>query len=313
MNRHPVAVVGAGMAGLSCARHLHDHGVRVVVFERARGVGGRMSTRRADGVSFDHGAPGFFAEHPAFVKVVEQWRRDRVVDTWSPRIALALDPFAPVRDPDLPWYVGVPTMTAPAKAMAAGLDLRLSTNIVARDGHTLLDEDGVRHGPFSRVLVATPAPQAAHLLPSSLLPPVEIAGVWAWLGVLRDPIPANWDVATPSDGPVSWLGRERSKPGRPPAEAIMAHCRRVWSEARMDADPDAVLKEITAHISSHLGPVIHAEVHRWRYALPAGSSGELCRYDAGAGLGAAGDGYPGASVEGAWLSGRMLADEVLAS
>ncbi|WP_230945853.1 FAD-dependent oxidoreductase [Burkholderia vietnamiensis] len=41
-----VAIVGAGIAGLACARVLADAGHRVTVYEKSRGVGGRMSTRR---------------------------------------------------------------------------------------------------------------------------------------------------------------------------------------------------------------------------------------------------------------------------
>ena len=47
--RRHIAVIGAGMAGLSCARHLQEAGCRVTVFDKARGPGGRMSTRRGDG------------------------------------------------------------------------------------------------------------------------------------------------------------------------------------------------------------------------------------------------------------------------
>nr|WP_230944119.1 FAD-dependent oxidoreductase [Burkholderia vietnamiensis] len=41
-----IAIVGAGIAGLACARVLADAGHRVTVYEKSRGVGGRMSTRR---------------------------------------------------------------------------------------------------------------------------------------------------------------------------------------------------------------------------------------------------------------------------
>ncbi len=51
-----MAVIGAGIAGLTCAWELHKAGVDVQVFEREDIVGGRMSTRTKDGLDFDLGA-----------------------------------------------------------------------------------------------------------------------------------------------------------------------------------------------------------------------------------------------------------------
>ncbi len=51
-----IAVIGAGIAGLTCAHELRQAGFEVVVFERESYVGGRMSTREKDGFLFDLGA-----------------------------------------------------------------------------------------------------------------------------------------------------------------------------------------------------------------------------------------------------------------
>ena len=49
----PVAIIGAGLAGLSCAQALVQAGYQVHVFDKSRGPSGRMSTRRAE----DHAGP----------------------------------------------------------------------------------------------------------------------------------------------------------------------------------------------------------------------------------------------------------------
>lgn len=51
----PVAVVGAGLAGLACATALHDAGIRVQVFEATDGVGGRVRSDTVDGFTLDRG------------------------------------------------------------------------------------------------------------------------------------------------------------------------------------------------------------------------------------------------------------------
>lgn len=50
------AVIGAGIAGLSCAYQLHKQGENVTIFEKNAAVGGRMATREKDGYLFDFGA-----------------------------------------------------------------------------------------------------------------------------------------------------------------------------------------------------------------------------------------------------------------
>ena len=60
------AVIGAGLAGLRVAHRLAEAGAQVRVFEKARGAGGRMSTRRTDFGAFDHGAQYFTARDPRF-------------------------------------------------------------------------------------------------------------------------------------------------------------------------------------------------------------------------------------------------------
>ncbi|MDD5480019.1 FAD-dependent oxidoreductase, partial [Rhodoferax sp.] len=65
------AIIGAGMAGISCARALVQAGQRVTLFEKSRGLGGRMATRDSAFGSFDHGAQYFTARDKRFVQALE--------------------------------------------------------------------------------------------------------------------------------------------------------------------------------------------------------------------------------------------------
>ena len=71
-----VAVIGAGLSGLACARLLSEAGTRVRVFDKARGPGGRMATRRQGDLRFDHGAQYFTVRDPSFRRALEQWQAD---------------------------------------------------------------------------------------------------------------------------------------------------------------------------------------------------------------------------------------------
>jgi len=59
-----IIIIGAGIAGLACARPLADAGLHVIIIDKGRGIGGRVATRRADDLRFDHGAPYARAQGP---------------------------------------------------------------------------------------------------------------------------------------------------------------------------------------------------------------------------------------------------------
>ncbi|MGB3682045.1 MAG: NAD(P)/FAD-dependent oxidoreductase [Rubrobacteraceae bacterium] len=58
-------VVGAGLAGLTCAKVLTEGGAEVVLFEASDGVGGRVRTDEKDGFLLDRGFQVYFTAYPA--------------------------------------------------------------------------------------------------------------------------------------------------------------------------------------------------------------------------------------------------------
>lgn len=64
MNHRPVVVVGAGLAGLTCAGLLHRAGRPVQVLEREDAVGGRIRTDRVDGFLLDRGFQVYLTAYP---------------------------------------------------------------------------------------------------------------------------------------------------------------------------------------------------------------------------------------------------------
>lgn len=164
-----VAVIGAGLAGLSCARHLQQQGLEVRLFEKSRGAAGRMSTRRGEGWQCDHGAQYFTARDPDFRAEVARWQALGVAAVWQPRLEVfgAADLHTP--DETLERFVGTPRMTAPARSLALTLDLRLQSTVqrVERspDGWRLSTaEQGLLDEAFDALVLAVPAPQAVPLL-----------------------------------------------------------------------------------------------------------------------------------------------------
>ena len=312
-------VIGAGMAGLACAAALVRSGARVTVLDKGRGPGGRMAARRVEiggeTVSLDHGAQYFTARDPAFREVVAGWEQAGVAARW---------PAAG----DEAW-VGVPGMNAPIRAMAQGLDVGwgLRAERIMRDGARWRVNTGAVAFSASRVLVAVPAEQAAVLLADAapafarLAGAVQSAPCWAVMAAFAELLPITLDCFRSEAGPISWAARNSAKPGRAGGEAWVIHASPARSRALIDRPGGEVAAILLADFLSATGcpPVtpLHSDAHRWLYALPqppgSEGSGKGARFDAALGLGIAGDWLHSPRIEGAWLSGRALAQMVLAA
>jgi phytoene dehydrogenase-like protein len=59
-----IIIVGAGLAGLTCAKVLREHGAEIIVLESSGGIGGRVRTDERDGFLFDRGFQVYFTSYP---------------------------------------------------------------------------------------------------------------------------------------------------------------------------------------------------------------------------------------------------------
>ncbi len=323
-----IAVIGAGIAGLSCASALQAAGHRVQVFDKSRGASGRMSTRRRadDGWQCDHGAQYFTARDPAFAAEVARWQQAGVAAMWSPRIAVLNDPSydATSRQPGpLDRFVGTPRMTAPGQWLAGSLDMSLGTTVqrLHRGGpqwQLESAEQGLLDPRFDAVLLALPAPQALALTESpapalaAVAASAQMRGCWALMLQFDSPVDLPFDAAFVNSGPLRWIARDSSKPGRDPGlETWLLHAEAEWSEAHLELPPDEAASLMLAAFAVLGGPAPQTwTAHRWRYADTREPRLDGCLWDDDLRLGLCGDWLNGGKVEGAWLSGQRLAAQL---
>jgi predicted NAD/FAD-dependent oxidoreductase len=319
-------VIGAGMAGMVCARRLVDAGVPVVVVDKSRGVGGRMATRRmGEAAAADHGAQYFTARSPAFVDMVDQWLSAGVVRPWGPG------------QPNS--WCGVSSMTAIAKWMATGIDVRTATPVTAveaaGDSHSarwLVHCGDHEPLPAANVVVTAPVPQVMELLSAGgvELAPADMQRLAA---VDYDPCVAVMvvgDAAAPAlpDGwlqpdheVVAWVADNAAK-GVSSVPVFTVHLTADASRAMWQWSDDAVVAEVTSVLDGLVpgvatpSPAGGHQVMRWRYARVSAADPQLCLVadvDGGGLLVVAGDAFGGSRVEQAALSGGAAADAVLAA
>lgn len=309
MNAFPSVVVGAGISGLLLARTLQAAGQAVTVLEKSRGVGGRMATKRVGETSFDQGAQFFTARTPAFQALAEAWGRAGVAGPW---------PGTEHRR-----WIGQPAMTAVPKALAAGLEVRRETKVVAArrrdDGAWDLEIEGQATLVAGRLLMACPVPQALALLAAggTTLPENFAAALGrltyhpclALLAVLGGPSAVPAEGIAPAAGPLRWVADNvRKGVARGVPAAVTLHATPEYS-AKHYATPEAeVAADLLAAAAPWLGaPAVATALHRWKFSEPAATHPEPCVWRPELGLGFAGDAFGGPKVEGAALSGLALA------
>lgn len=317
---HNIAVIGAGMAGCTLARRLVDAGRRVHVFDKGRAAGGRMATRVAGRLRFDHGAQFMSVRGDAMQALLPEWQRAGVLARW-PQAAV---------DGDERW-VAVPGMNALAPRMLWGAEFNAQTLIHSmgadRFGWWLAEESGMLPDCFDAVLVTLPAPQAAALFGRSTgnglhpfidaMQHIRYAPCWTLMLALPERLAAVDCMRFPAGGALNWAARDSGKPQRDASrECWVVHADPLWSRQHLECPPEEIEALLTEAFSEAIGRAVtplQRCAHRWRHARVVEALGQACLWDANARLGYASDGCLGERIEDAFDSANALADQVLAA
>lgn len=325
MERSTVAVIGAGVAGLACARVLREAGVEVSVYDKGRGPGGRCSSRRTPFGRFDHGAQFFTVRDEGFQERVSEWEAAGVVARWDAEF-VSVGPNGAEPCTGDPRWVGSPKFNAfvEREAEAAGVHfgLRLAGPARAPDGErwALVGVAGQSAWEADWVVVAAPAEQAMTLLEGTgteLIRGVRTARsapTWTLMAAFERDTPAPFDAAAIEGHTLGWVGRELSKPGRTGTCRWVAHASAEWSRAHLEDDEVEVVGALTDALTDLLGTddrPAFADAHRWRYAQVEETAPDPFGLDAGARLATCGDWHVAPRVESAWISGDRLGRALL--
>jgi predicted NAD/FAD-dependent oxidoreductase len=340
-SRH-IAIVGGGIAAITCARTLVQAGHRVTVFEKSSGLGGRMSTRSSSFGTFDHGAQYFTVRDQRFVQAIQTV--PGVCRPWSANIVRVLDSHGCVAAAGLParepHWVANPGMNALVKAWAQPLvdaaQVELQTKVVAIEPDSLnkkqwqlrtQGDGGSSHvfGGFDAVVLGIPSPQAQVLLANTpkaaalakKTASVTVAPCWTLMLAFPQAVQPGlttlgpqWNVARSTHHRIAWLARESSKPGRSKVERWTIQASAAWSQEHLNDAPSRVEAKLIKAFSEVTGiraEPAHAETHRWMYAKTEKALGQSHLWDAKAGIGVCGDWCLGHRVEDAFVSGLELA------
>ena len=309
-----IAVVGAGISGLVCAKHLVAGGQEVTVLEKSRSLGGRCATRKFGAHVVDTGAQYFTVRDPIVRKEIEQVAGVQFKKITQP-ILIAGKKGEVYREGEERFYIGNGNNRLGAM-LADGLEIRKEVEVGVV---TLVGKEWeVAGGRYDVVVSSAPWPQSAKILGGSqdavgyepnLTALLEYNGGWS--GAVYAQIDSS------GEDPLSWVACENAKVGRvvDGSTVYVIQASAKYSRENLEKKPEEWVGDLQARLEQAWGlnPEKRGQVmsHRWRYARRERDSGHPAELPKGLYL--CGDSEVDSRLESVWRSGKETAEKILGS
>jgi hypothetical protein len=162
-NFYDVAIIGCGLSGVALARELKKLDASIILFDKARGLGGRVATRRLGTNFINHGVEHFR---------VEDLNLSHLVNLGLDKKIFKLADKECFSSGSINEWI---------KILAQDLNIKKESHlkqiISTEQGHELRDKEGKVMAVAKTVILATPAPQAHDILKESGLDMPQLSQV----------------------------------------------------------------------------------------------------------------------------------------
>ncbi len=327
IKKQEIAIIGAGIAGICIANMLGDI-AKVTIFEKSRGVGGRIATRYIGDYEFDHGAQFFTIKTDGFQKCMQPLIDRGMIDVWNAKfVEINKNKITHQKqwDAEYPHYVGTPRMNEICKYLANKIDVNLSVEVqkierVDEDKWQLYDSNNKILGKFDWVISTTPAEQCKALLPKEFayhqtLEEVKMSGCYALMLGFANKLDIGWDAALVKNSNLSWIANNSSKPRRNASNTMIVLASNKWSNEHIDADLEYIrlemIKSFSEIIDYNKSELVELNIHKWKYANIAKNTKYKYLLDQTNKLAAIGDWCIQGRIESAFMSADALYNKLV--
>ena len=325
-----IAIVGAGLSGLTIANVIGEY-AEVTVFEKARGVGGRMSTRYAGEFFFDTGTQFFTARNKHFHQFLATHFSSGLVQEWQGKV-VTLEKGKNKTDRIWfePHYVATPGMNNLCKKMAENIKIIVNCEIApliekSKKGWELFDKNGNELGCYNWVISTAPPAQTANLfdkfLPeNSYLKQSKFLACYSLMFGFQRKWEHSWIAANILNSPLEWIAVNSSKPGRNhDLTTLVVHSSNTWAQAHLEDDlqktESCLRNELQQILKFDISNPEYFSLHRWRYALAQKPTDDKIKikpyFDEVLQLASVGDWCSRSRIEDTWINSNDLALKIV--
>ena len=321
-----IAIIGAGISGLALANTIKNN-ADVELFEKSRGFGGRVATRRAGDFSFDHGAQFFKAKTVEFQNYIQPMLDQNIIELWKAQFIEIIDGKITNKRTwgnDPANYVGTPSMNSIGKYMANSLNVQLSKKVekISKENRWVLyDENNEILGEYDWVFSSIPPLQAQQIFPDLKvifpnIPEYEMLACFSLMLGYKQPLELDFDAALVKGFDISWVSVNSSKPSRDKNYTLLVHSTNKWAQENIDKDRDWVKNylcdELKKIIPIKTEKAEYIGLQGWRYAnIMKQQKGFEYFFNNENQIGLCGDWFIQGRIEAAYLSGAHLGKEFL--
>ena len=277
-----IAIIGAGIAGTTCAYQCSKKNYDVTLFDKSRGVSGRSTSKRWDqttGIAIDMGVPYIHeGELSKNVGIYETLIENNTLTEWT----LNLNKNNEIST--MKTYVGYPKMNSIARFLGTSIAIesQAKVNSIKYTNKWEVFADEKSWGGFDILILAIPAAQYNLVsgIPNDILKQSEsitYQAVNTLLLEMRSPLWfENYHEDIINTPYIRTVIADYQKPGREKQRFTYAiHSQPSWAtktfdDLSKDETEEILINEILTRYKRDSSLILNTLCHRWRYAQLAG-------------------------------------------
>ena len=320
-----VAVIGAGITGITLANLLQKK-VNLTVFEKSKGVGGRMATRRAEPYQFNHGAQYFKIENKEFIDFLQPLIQNKIIKHYEANHIEILNKKVIKRTKTYNkiYYTAQSKMNSVVKYLINNnffikLLCKIEKTIKENDKWFIIDSDKISYGPYDWLFITIPPNQVLEILCNNfkyldIIKKIKMRSCYSLMLGFDKIKELNFDTALFLDEDVQWLSIRKKILENKKYYNLLINSSYNFAEKNINGSKDKIsnylIKQVSGILNCELNNYEHKALHFWKYAMSETNNNLGSLLDEELKAIVCGDWCMNGKVEGGFLSAKDAANKL---